>query len=125
MAKPMHSFTAIFVVAVLLSVMASAATPTPHCLCHHEAMGLSGFDQEDAALSSDVPDGTLPLRPRLQGVTGRIHRATGMDLAVVGDPAPMMQVPSARKITRHATGWFGIDDPKVLTQSSPRGPPSV
>jgi len=125
MAKPMRSFPAVFMVAVCLSVMASAVTPTLHCLRHHEAMGLSSFDQEDAALSSDIPDETLPLRPRLQGVAGRIHRTTGMDLAVVGDPAPRMQVPSARKITIYATGRFGIDDPKVLTQSSPRGPPSV
>jgi hypothetical protein len=125
MAKSMRSFPAVFVVAVLVSAMTSAATPSPDCLCHHEATGLTGIDQEDTALSSDVPAGTLQLRPRLQGVAGRIHRATGMHPAVMGNRAPTMQVPPPRQISMRARGPGWIDDPKDLTQASPRGPPSV
>jgi hypothetical protein len=125
MAKPTRSFPALFVAAVLVSAMTSAATPTPDCLFHHETTGLTGIDQEDAALSSDVPAGTLQLRPRLQGLVRRIPRATGMHSAAMGDSAQAMQVPPLRQIPIRVSGRFWIDDPKVLTQASPRGPPSV
>ena len=125
MAKQMRSFPAVFVVAMVVSVMTSAATPTPDCLFHHEATGLAGIDHEDVASSSDVPAGALQLRPRLQGVAGRTHRAPGLHHAVMADHAPTLQVPPPRQIFIRACGRFWIDEPKLLTQAPPRGPPSV
>ena len=125
MAKQMRSYPAVFVVAMVVSVMTSAATPTPDCPCHHEATGHVGIDLENVVSSSDVPAGTLQLRTRLQVGAGRIHRATGMRPAVTGDPTPTMQVPPLRQIPIRTNDRFWIDNPKVLTQASPRGPPSV
>ena len=125
MARAMRSFPAVFVVAMVMSGMTSAATQTPDCLCHDEATGLTGTDREDVVSSSEVPAGTQQLRPRLQGVAGRVHRTTGMPLAVKGEPAPTMQALPPRQIAIRACGRSWIDDPKVLTQASPRGPPSV
>jgi len=125
MAKQMRSFPAVFVVAMVASVMTSAATPTPDCLCHYGTPGLSGIDREDATSSSEVPAGTPQLRPRLQGVAGRTHRAPGLRHAVTGDHTPTMQGSPPRQISIRTCGRFGIEDPKVQTQLSPRGPPSV
>ena len=125
MAKQMCRFPAVFVVAMVVPVWTSAATLTPDFLFHDEASGLAGIDQEDLTSTSDVPAGALQFRPRLQGVAGRAQRAPGLRNAVMGDPSPTMQVPPARQVSIRACGRFWIDDPKVLTQASPRGPPSV
>ena len=125
MAKQMRSLPAAFVVAMVVSVVTSAATPTPDCLCHDETTGLTGIDRKDGVSSSDLPAGTPQLRPRLQGVAGRTHRAPGLRNAVMGDPSPTMRVPPPRQVSIRACGRSWIDDPKVLTQASPRGPPSV
>ena len=125
MAKQMRSFPAVFVVAMVVSVMTSAATPTPDRLCHDETTRLTGIDREDVASSSDVPAGARQLRPRLQGVAGRTHRAAGLRHAVMGGHAPTMQDPPPRQVSIRACGRVWIDDPKVLTLASPRGPPSV
>ena len=125
MAKQMRSLPAAFVVAMVVSVVISAATPTPNCLCHDETTGLTGIDREDVVSGSDLPAGTLQLRPRLQGVAGRTHRAPGLHHAVMADHAPTLQVPPPRQIFIRACGRFWIDEPKLLTQAPPRGPPSV
>jgi hypothetical protein len=125
MAKPMRRFPAVFVVAMVVSVMTSAATPTQDCRCHDETTRLTSIDREDLVSNSDLPAGTLRLRPRLQGVAGKAHRATGLRYAVMGDHAPTLQVPPPRQISIHAYHRVWIDDAKVLTQASPRGPPSA
>ena len=125
MAKQMRNFPAVFVVAMVASVMASAATPTADCLCHDETTRLTGIDREDVASNSDVPAGALQLRPRLQCIAGRTHRASGLRHAVLGDVAPTVKAPPPQTVSMRACGRVWIDDPSVLTQASPRGPPSV
>ena len=125
MAKQMRSFPAVFVFAMVVSVMTSAAAPTRDRLFHDESTEPTGTDREDVASSNDVPAEALQLRPRLHVVAGRAHRAPGLRHAVIGDSAPTMQVPPPRQIFIRACGRFWIDDLKVLTQTSPRGPPSA
>lgn len=125
MAKSTRSFPAFFVVALILSVAAAAATPTLDCVCHSEAAGLSVIDHADAASNNDLPVGARRLLPGLEGVAGRVHRAAGVYHWVLGDHVHAMRVPPPTRFSMPTSGRSWIDDPRVLTQASPRGPPSV
>jgi hypothetical protein len=121
MAKPVHSF----LFALIVSVAAPAATPKLDCLCHNETAGLAVIDHRDVTSDSDLPVGARRLLPGLQGVAARIYRAAGVRDAVLGDHAPTLQCPPSRRLSMRDNRRSWIDDANVLTQQSPRGPPSV
>jgi hypothetical protein len=125
MAKSMRSFPVVFVVAMLVSMMVSAATPTMDCSCRNETLGLAVIGHEDVASIHEIPAGALQFRPRLQGVAGRIHWAANAHHAVMGFPSPTMLVPRYRQFLLPDDRQSWIDDPGVLTHASPRGPPAV
>ena len=121
MAKSVRSF----VFALIVSVAAPAAAPKLDCLCHNEPAGLAVFDHVDVASDNDLPVGARRLLPGLRGVAARIYRAAGVRDAVLADHAPTLQVPPSRRLSMLANRRSWIDDAKVLTLGSPRGPPSV
>jgi hypothetical protein len=125
MAKSTRSFPALFVVALILSVAAAAATPTLDCVCHNETVGLSVIGHADAASNNDLPVGARRLLPGLESVAGRVPRAAGVYHAVPGDRVHAMLVPPPTRFSMPTSGRVWTDDPRVLTQASPRGPPSV
>jgi hypothetical protein len=125
MAKPMRSYPSVFLVAMLAAAMVFAAVPTLESCCPNETSGLAVIGHSEVPAIDDVPAGAVQLRPRLQSVAGRIYRASVMHHAVMGDRAPTMQVSPPRRISMRTGGPAWIDDPSVLTQASPRGPPSV
>jgi hypothetical protein len=123
--RRLRSTLAFFVIALMGSAGAPAAAPSLDSLCHDETAGLAVIGHGDVAPDNELPVGTRRLLPGLHGVAGRTSRATGLRHAVIGDHAPPMQVPPLRRLSMPANRRSWIDDAKVLTHQSPRGPPSV
>ena len=128
MANPMrqlHPSTAFFAAALIVSVAAVAAMPMLDCYCHSKTAGLGGIDHGELASDNELPVGARRLLPNLEVVAARAHRAAGARDAVICDRVPTLKGPASRCFAMPDDLRPWIDDPDVLTDGSPRGPPSV